>query len=222
MTFDPGSDMLWAVTDPDANFGDFEQADIEQHLNAAEADIGDFAALTQTPVMYLTNKLVNVSGDTMAAAQAALISKTKTRMEIMGWFFEQIIKLCFLYMGDTTRATDVEAETLWIDPELRTMAEQADFVSKMAAASPGFLRIAAERIGLTPEEVEFVMEEHERMSQQEQEANIALAEASSKPMMGPGGKPTGGSQGNGGSKPAAKGQSKSKSEPKSKPKPKAK
>lgn len=184
LPFEPGADMVWAVVDPDAKFGDFEQADITQVLEAARDDIGDFAAITQTPVTYLTNKMVNVSGETMTAAQASLISKTKTRMEVMGWFFEQIIKLCFMYTQDATRASDVEAETLWVDPEMRTMAEIADMVAKFAAASPGLLRFACERAGLTPEEVDFVMDEHERLTAEEQKAEIELAKANSKPAFG--------------------------------------
>lgn len=225
LTFDPGADMVWAIVDENAKFGDFDQVDITQLLEAARDDIGDFAALTQTPVMYLTNKMVNVSGSTMTAAQAALISKTKTRMEVMGWFFEQIIKLCFLYQGDTTRATDVDAETLWIDPEMRTMAEIADMVSKFATASPGFLRIAAERAGLTPEEVDFVMEEHEKMDLQKQEASLALAEASTTPVAPGGGKPpaAGGKPASNGAKPSGgKPAAKPAPKPVAKPKPKSK
>lgn len=183
--FEPGADMVWSVVDKDAKFGDFDQADITQALEATRDDVGDFAAQTQTPVTYLTNKMVNVSGSTLTAAQASLISKTRTRMEVMGWFFEQIMKVCFLYMGDPERAKDVEAETLWIDPEMRTMAEIADMVGKFAAASPALLPFAAERAGLTPEEVELLKQEHERLIKQEQDAAMQLAKAS-KPPQAPG------------------------------------
>lgn len=212
-TFDPGADMLWAVVDENANFGDFDQADITQHLEAARDDVGDFSAVTCTPVTYLTNKMVNVSGDTLSIAQSALVAKIKTRQEIVGWFFEQIIKLCFLYQGDTTRAEDIEAETQWVDAEIHTMAELADYVSKLAAASPGFLRIAAEKMGLTPEEVESVMEEHQQMTEEEQKAEIELAKASG--FGAPGGAASGG-------KPAATGKPDAKPAPSNKPKPKPK
>lgn len=202
--FEPGADMVWAVVDAEAKFGDFQQADIRQALEATRDDVGDFAAITQTPVTYLTNKMVNVSGSTLTVAQSSLISKTRTRMEIMGWFFEQIIKLCFLYQGDTERGLDDEAETLWQDPELRTMAEIGDMVAKFAGASPALLLIACERAGLTPEEVELVKEEHERMIKEEQEAAIDLAKASgfNNGPGGPAGKP--GDKPAGGSKPASK------------------
>lgn len=202
LTFDPGADMIWAVVDEGAQFGDFAQADLKGPLEATRDDVGDFSAVTQTPVSYLTNKMVNVSGETLTAAQASLVMKIKTRMDVMGWFFEQVMKLCFLYQGNTELANDIEAETMWVDPEMRSMTEIADMVSKFAAASPGFIRIAAERANLTPEEVELVMEEHEKATQMQQEAAMKLAEAS-KPL--PGSNPgSNGSKKPGGSKPAGK------------------
>jgi hypothetical protein len=178
LTFDPGANMVWAVVDAGAKFGDFDQADLEPILRAEDSDVGNFSAITQTPVSYLSNKLVNVSGETLTAAQASLVSKVKTRMEVMGWFFEQIIKLCFAYQGDSTRATDIEAETLWIDPEMRTMAEVADMMSKFVTASPAMLPFAAEKAGMTPEEVDHLMEQHEEMTAKEQQAQMDLAKAS--------------------------------------------
>lgn len=175
--FEPGADMIWAVVDKDAKFGDFEQADIRQALEAARDDIGDFAAITQTPVTYLTNKMVNVSGETLTAAQTSLISKTKVRMEAMGWFFERIIKLCFLYKGDSTRAADVEAETLWADPETRSMAEVADMVGKFSAAGiPP--RLTLEKTGyFSPEEVEVAVKEIEEAKAQEKADQLEMTKA---------------------------------------------
>lgn len=177
LPFQPGADMVWAVVSPDTKFGDFEQADIRQLLEAARDDIGDFAAVTQTPVTYLTNKMVNVSGQTMTAAQTGLVSKAKNRMGSMGWFFEKIIKYCFLYQGDTTRAEDLEAETMWFDAEVHTMTEAADYAAKAAAA--GFpVQIIAEKLGFSPEEVVFIVAEAEKKVQQEQQFAMDQAKAS--------------------------------------------
>ena len=78
----------------------------------------------------------------------------------------------------------------------------SDRWSKFAAASPGFIRIAAERANLTPEEVELVIEEHEKASQVQQEARRELRKAS-KPL--PGSNPgANGSKPGGSKKPAGK------------------
>lgn len=166
--FDPGADMVWWVEDPDAKFGDFEQADITQALEAVRDDVGDLAAVTQTPTTYLTNKMVNVSGDTLAQDQAGLLSKTHDRMESMGWFFEAVMKACFLYVGDKTKAYDVEAETMWEDPEIRTMAEMADMVAKWTAAGIP-LQLVMEKSGkFSPDEIAWAVQEAERVKAQDQ------------------------------------------------------
>ncbi len=162
--FDPGSDRVWAVEAADAKFGDFEQADIQQLLEATRDDVGDFAAITQTPVTYLTNRMVNVSGEALTSAQASLVSKTRLRMKAMGWFFERIIKLCFRYQGNA-KADEIYAETLWADPEIRSLAEVADMVAKFAAAQlPP--QLILDRAGFSSTEIEFAMKEMERIKQE--------------------------------------------------------
>lgn len=181
--FEPGADIVWAVQSADAKFGDFEQADITQILEAARDDIGDFAAITQTPVTYLTNKMVNVSGETLTAAQVSLMSKTRTRMEAMGWFFERVMKLCFLYKGDTEKANDLEAEVTWFDPETHSMMELGDFASKMSAANLP-VQVWGPLIGLNQEQVDIAVEEGEKLRQAEEASQLRLAAAKPKPQVG--------------------------------------
>ncbi len=177
--FDPGADMIWAVADPDTKFGDFDQVDIRQALEAIRDDIGDFAAITQTPVTYLTGRMVNVSGDALTAAQVSLNSKKRTRIEAMGWFFEAVMKTCFAYSNDP-RAFEIEAETLWADPEVRTLAELADMVSKFSAAGVP-PRFYLERAGFSPAEVEAAVGEMEAKQQQNMADQIALQSAKPDP-----------------------------------------
>lgn len=211
--FDPGSDKVWITSSDKAKFGDFEQADITQLLEAARDDIGDFAAITQTPVTYLTNRMVNVSGDALTSAQASLVSKVRLRQKAMGWYFQQIIKLCFRYQDDE-RADEVFAETIWADPEIRGMAEIADMVGKFAAAGIP-LALILERAGFSATEIEFAVAEAERMKQQEMEqaqqqmdmqtkSQIAVQKAAPKPAVEAGSKPAVGAGKPAARKPAAK------------------
>lgn len=177
--FDPGSDMVWVNLDPNAKFGDFEQADIRQLLEAIRDDVGDFAAITQTPVSYLTNKMVNISGETLAEARESLRQKRYHRQEAMGWFFETILKLAFLYKGDTKKAKDVEAQTIW-SPEYYSLVEIGDFISKAGAAGlPP--RIYLEKVGLTPEEVSHAVEEMEKMQEKQMADQVKMIQAKPSP-----------------------------------------
>lgn len=173
--FEGGAAAVWAMADPQAKFGDFEQADIRQLLEAVRDDVGDFAAVTQTPVTYLTNKLVNVAAETMGMAQIGLVSKTNSRKQSMGWFFEQIIKTCFAYKGDA-RATEVMAEAVWVDSEQHTMAEKSDMVSKLSAAGVP-PQVWGELFGFSEDQVELIATEMERLRQEQMAQDQKLADS---------------------------------------------
>jgi len=154
--FDPGSDILWAVSDKDAMFGEFREADIRQVLEAVRDDVGDLAAITKTPPHYLLGEIVNASGDALKAAETGLVSKTKQRIRSAGLAWEKVIRLGFAYMGDE-RATSEVAETIWADPESRSRAELADAILKetQIGLPP---EMAFERLGLTPAQVTRAMQ----------------------------------------------------------------
>lgn len=164
--WDPGSDVVWVTENPEARVWDLEQADIQQLLEAIRDDIGDLAALTQTPVTYLTNRMVNVSGDALHAAQSSHSAKVKERMRSMGWFFERIHRLGFRYRDDDERADELDFKVMWNDPEVRTMAEQADLAAKFFQAGIP-LRLILETLGYAPDEIDRAVEEHERQRQEE-------------------------------------------------------
>lgn len=150
--FDPGSDILWMVEDPDAQFGEFKEADITMILKAVRDDVGDLAAITKTPPHYLLGEIVNASGDALKAAETGLVSKTKMRMKTAGWTWEKVIKLAFGYMGQSEKQKEILAETIWADPESRSKAELADAVMKEKTIGVA-TEIALERLGMTPAQI---------------------------------------------------------------------
>lgn len=121
--FEPGADLLWAVEDSDAQFGDFAETDLKPFLEAAKADVNDLAAITRTPPHYLLGALVNLSGDALKAAETGLISKVKDRMVEWGESWEQVNRIAGMY---TERVVPIDASLMWADPESRSMAELAD------------------------------------------------------------------------------------------------
>jgi len=175
--FDPGADMLWVSDNPDAKFGQFEQVDFTQLLEAIRDDVGDMAAITKTPAHYLMNRMSNVSGDTLTQAEAGLVSKTKQRMIAMGWAWERVMRLCFAYLQNQ-KAFELDVEVIWDDPELHSRAEIADaFGKEVAGGLP--IAIAAERMGLAPDQIAFTKAEAERKELEAKEAEQAAIEAAS-------------------------------------------
>lgn len=176
--FDPGADILWAVEDEEAQFGEFKEADITQILKAVRDDVGDLAAITKTPPHYLLGEIVNASGDALKAAETGLVSKTKNRMRTAGWTWEKVIKLAFGWLGDRTKQNEVLAETIWADPESRSRAELADAILKetQMGLPP---EMAFERLGLTPAQIQRAMQ----LKRQEEmrQAMLMAAQTSMRP-----------------------------------------
>ncbi len=148
--FDPGVDLLWWVEDDKAKFGDFTQADLRQMLDAVKGDVEHMASITRTPPYYLLGQMANLSGDALTAAEAGLVAKARRRMAQFGESWEQVIGLGFQLKG---RAVEIEAETIWAEPERKNEAAAADAaVKKQAAGVPW--RQLMEDLGYTPAQID--------------------------------------------------------------------
>lgn len=202
--YEVGAQMLWTSADKDTSFGEFTSADIRQILESVRDAIADIAAITKTPAHYLMGKMANVSGETLTQAESGLVSKTQQRMNSMGWSHERVMKLCFALLGDKEKATDVEAATLWSDPQKQITAELALAGQQWAAVGIP-LELIMERQGFLPDDIAFAveqkkiadqqaLEQQNQMMQQTHANNMEMAKATGKtaPGGGPGGKPSGG------------------------------
>lgn len=123
---------LWTSGDPETKFGEFAATDLVPYVRAVEAGVQDLAALTRTPPHYLIGAVVNVSGDALSAAETGLVSKVRDRNRNFGESWEQTMRLAFRVLDDKQRAEAWSAETLWADPEFRSVSEMADAAVKRA------------------------------------------------------------------------------------------
>ncbi|MFJ3588568.1 phage portal protein [Streptomyces sp. NPDC090231] len=144
---------LWTVDDPEARFGEFAATDLMPYVKAVTAAVQDLAAISRTPPHYLIGAVVNVSGDALKAAETGLISKVRDRQRAFGESWENVMRLSFRVLGDKTRATTWGAETIWRDPESRTISELADAAVKKASAGVPW-RQRMEDMGYTPSQID--------------------------------------------------------------------
>lgn len=156
--FDPGADLLWAVPDENAAFGDFTQADLLQVIRACESDVRDLAAISRTPPHYLLANIANVSGDALATAESGLTSKVRDRATEFGESWERVIRLAFAFAGGAQAGDD--SVIVWADPERRTLSELADAAVKYESAGVPF-RERMSLLGFTPSQIDRM--EAERM-----------------------------------------------------------
>lgn len=184
----PGSDVVWAHPNENAKFGQFDQADLTQTLQAIRDDVGDLAATSMTPASFLMNRMVNVSGDTLTQDQSALVGKVRLRMQTMGQMFVEAMRVAFLLKGDATKAKATEASTVWEDPEVRALSELADALGKLVAAGIP-LEVAMRQLGYSPEDIDLakkqaeeqkVLDQQALSQQQDHEMTIAKTTSSMK------------------------------------------
>ncbi len=148
--FDPGADLLWAIPDEKAKFGEFNPTDITAILKGIEADVAHLAAITRTPASYLLAGIVNVSGNALALTETGLVSKIEEREAEFGNSWEEVYRM----VGDLTgHKIGFDAEVVWKDPQFRSMNEMAAAsVQLMHAGVTWRTRMA--KLGFSPQEIE--------------------------------------------------------------------
>lgn len=124
-------DMLVAE-DPDTKFGTLPETPLDGFIKAYETDIKSLAAASQTPVYALIGDMINVGVEGLAAARASLDAKVAERQQTFGESAAQWLRLGSLIDGDIEAAQDTMARVTWADTSIRSMAEAADALGKMA------------------------------------------------------------------------------------------
>jgi hypothetical protein len=125
-------DDILIAEDPDTKFGVLAETSMDGMIKAGEADKGELAATSQTPVFALTGDLVNVSTDTIAAAWSAFNAKTNDHKRSFGKSDTQTLRLASQIAGDIESANDPMAHTTWADTSIQTLAGAADALGKIA------------------------------------------------------------------------------------------
>ncbi|WP_405927928.1 phage portal protein [Streptomyces griseus] len=145
---------LWSVAEgrDTAQFGEFAATDLMPYVRAVTAAVQDLAAISRTPPHYLIGAVVNVSGDALKAAETGLISKVRDKQRGFGESWENVMRIAFRVLGDEERSAAWSAETIWRDPESRTVSELADAAVKKASAGVPW-RQRMEDMGYTPSQI---------------------------------------------------------------------
>ena len=156
---DPG--VAWLLQGENLSMWQSAQTSTKDILSGVESDIRDLAAITRTPPHYLLNSIVNASGDALKSAETGLVAKVREHTGQAGESWEQVIHLAHVIAG-TPDAPDVATlETIWADPESRSLSELYDAAVKATSAGVPW-RSVMEMLGKTPQEIDRM--ESDRMS----------------------------------------------------------
>jgi len=127
--FESAPGAMWMLPEG-ADIGELDQSNIQDILQAVRADIQDFAAVTRTPMHYLSPDGANQSAEGASLSREGLVFKTEDRIAraTVGW--SKVMSLMFKYLGDTERSQLLDLEPIWDSPERYSLSERGDANSK--------------------------------------------------------------------------------------------
>lgn len=112
--FTAGIDHLWISENPNAKFGDFEAAQLDQFLKVKDGFRVDMAAVTGTPLDYfMQNSGGFPSGESLRKAETRFLAKIRERQETFGQVWADVMAFALMIEG---RDRDVSLITEWEDP----------------------------------------------------------------------------------------------------------
>jgi hypothetical protein len=133
--FAPGAGSMWLLPEG-AELWEGGQADLMGILAAVKDDVRDLAAVTSTPLYFITPDAANGSAEGASTMREGLVFKTEDRINRASEGWSQVMSLAFRFAGDTTRATLLDLEPLWQPAERFSLSERADAASKLATSVP--------------------------------------------------------------------------------------
>lgn len=150
-TASPGS--LWLLPET-AELWESGQVDLGPIRQAIRDDVQDLAAVTRTPLYYLSPDANNGSAEGASLAREGLIFKVEDRIAQAGESWERVMSLAFLMAGDEARAALGDMEVQWAPPERFSLAERYDAASKAQAAGVPWRQVMGSILQFSPQEVD--------------------------------------------------------------------
>lgn len=152
-SFRSGPGGFWWLEDPDAEFGQFQAADLGNIVEAVTMFVQHIASISATPPHYLNASADRLSGESIKSAESGLVAKVRRIQRGWGAGWEEVMRIAGQIAGNAAVAGAVQMETVWRDPETRTEAEHIDALGKKAQ----MLNVPApqlwEEAGYTPEQI---------------------------------------------------------------------
>lgn len=148
----------WITTPtPDASFGEFAAATIDNYVKELDQIRADIATDTFTPYHFLLNMPSSVppSGESITASETPLVDKCRAHIRDKGTGWREVMRLAFILAGDGARADALRqgGRTVWEDPERRTESQHVDALGKMRTMLGVPAQATWELLGKAPEEL---------------------------------------------------------------------
>lgn len=147
---DPGA--MWTLP-ATAEVWESGQVDLTGVRQAIRDDVQDFAAVTRTPLFYLTPEGTNGSAEGAALAREGLVFKAEDRQVGLGEEWERVESYAFTFAGDLERASLPDMQIMWAPAERFTLAQRYDAASKASLAGVPWRTVMSSVLQFSPQEV---------------------------------------------------------------------
>lgn len=146
---------VWTFEDPDVKAQAFPAASVEPYNAILEEMLQHVAMVAQISPAQVTGKMINVSGEALAAAEANQQRKLISKRESFGESWEQMLRLGVLMAeGELSdEDDDPAAEVIWRDTEARSFAAVVDGVTKLAGAGVPIDHLLTMVPGMTQQQI---------------------------------------------------------------------
>jgi hypothetical protein len=112
--FKAGIDHLWISENPQARFGDFDAAQLEQFLKVKDSFRVDMASVTGTPLHYFLQTAGDFpSGESLKKAETRFLAKVRDRQDNFGQVWADVMAFALMIEG---HGRGVSLITEWEDP----------------------------------------------------------------------------------------------------------
>jgi len=154
--FSVALDDVWQSEDPATKFGEFKAAGLDGYTDAAALLTQQIGAVTGLPPHYLgLNGDQPPSADAIRSAEASLVSRAYALHRSLGTAWADVARLV-VAVRDGSDPMALDVETVWANPETRTLAQSADAAAKLAGIGVPLPVVLADQLGYTPAQVDRV------------------------------------------------------------------
>lgn len=146
-------DRMMINEEPDGKFGQLPGSDLAGYQTAIGTIMRQISAVSGLPEHMLGIGGDNPSSaDAIRASEAALTARAEARQSIFGRSWEQVGRL-LVAVRDGVDPERVDARIQWADPSTRSMAQEADAVTKLYVAGLLPASAALSKLGYTADEI---------------------------------------------------------------------
>ena len=126
-----GAQEVMALADPEIRAGAFPASPVEPYNSILLEMMEHVANRAQIPTRDVTGKMVNLSAEALAAADAMQQRKLNAKRESFGESWEQLLRI-----GAQQSNIDFDdaAEALWLPTEIQSYQGKVDGITKLAAS----------------------------------------------------------------------------------------